>query len=76
VERTPARWRGYVGFHGLRIFTVRPVVCKASDRKTLVWRNAADYHARLRFCLALRLKPMRVLGLETCCDETGVALYD
>src|SRR5690606_20895116 len=46
-------------------------------RKALAGAGGGDYHARL---LSLpgwkRCNPMRVLGLETSCDETGVALYD
>ena len=51
--------------------------CKASDRKPLVGAPGRDYHARLRYRLGKgQLIPMLVLGLETSCDETGVALYD
>jgi N6-L-threonylcarbamoyladenine synthase len=50
--------------------------CKASDRKPLVGTLGHDYYARLRYRLGKGYRPMLVLGLETSCDETGVALYD
>ena len=49
--------------------------CKASDRKPLVGARCDDYDARLRIQLH-KAWAMLVLGLETSCDETGVALYD
>src|SRR5690606_16123533 len=46
-------------------------------RKALAGAGGGDCHAGLPSLLGWkRCNPMRVLGLETSCDETGVALYD
>ncbi len=51
--------------------------CKAFSRKPLAGAEGGDYDARLLYWLGLEGSiPMLVLGLETSCDETGVALYD
>ena len=50
--------------------------CKAFDRKALVGALSGAYYARLQTCPSDKAQPMLVLGLETSCDETGVALYD
>ncbi|MEE5315499.1 hypothetical protein V2L56_11010, partial [Streptococcus pneumoniae] len=49
--------------------------CKAPDRKALVGQTARRLICTASFAFR-KVEPMLVLGLETSCDETGVALYD
>lgn len=59
------------------MLTPRAPECKAFSRKPLAGAEGGDYDARLLYWLGLEGSiPMLVLGLETSCDETGVALYD
>ncbi|HAJ87526.1 MAG TPA: tRNA (adenosine(37)-N6)-threonylcarbamoyltransferase complex transferase subunit TsaD, partial [Pseudomonas sp.] len=47
--------------------------CKAPDRKALVGQTARRLICTASFAFR-KVEPMLVLGLETSCDETGVAL--
>src|SRR5690606_3530521 len=65
------------GLQGLRMLPLRPPECKGLSSKSAGrgWGWGISCAPTL-FAWLEAVYPMRVLGLEASCDDTGVALYD